>query len=110
MLKRIALATVLALPFIGALAAPFLTCDPYPATGPQPTEFVITVGTAAPITVAATKEADGDVALKWDVGTQTGSKTLTVKAKNAWGESAATAPFSFVAGVPAAAAGMRLVP
>lgn len=106
---------MLSLALLGALcstanAAPFLVCDPYPAAGPQPTEFLIAIGTAAPITVPATKEPDGDVILKWDVGTQTGAKNLTVKAKNAWGESAASAPFSFVAGVPPAAAGMRLVP
>lgn len=109
-MKKIAIATVLATASAGSIAAPFLVCDPYPATGPQPTDFVITVGTAAPITVPAFKEADGDVILKWDVGTLTGAKTLTVKAKNSWGESAATAPFSFVAGAPGPAAGMRLVP
>lgn len=109
-MKRIALIASLATASLTATAAPFLVCDPYPPSGPQPTEFVIAIGTAAPITVPATRESDGDVILKWDVGTQTGSKTLTVKAKNAWGESAVSAPFSFVAGAPPAVAGMRLVP
>ncbi len=94
-----------------ANAAPFLVCDPYPSSGPQPTEFLVTVGTAAPVTVPATRQTDGSVILKRDVaGIGTGAKTVTAKAKNAWGESAASAPFSFVAGAPPAAAGMRLVP
>lgn len=105
-----ALALALAVLAMAGCAAPFLVSDPYPATGPQPDQFLVTVGTAAPVTVPATKNADGTAYLKWDVGSiGTGPKTVTAKAKNAWGESAASAPFSFTAGAPGAAAGLRLV-
>lgn len=34
-------------------AAPFVVSDPYPSSGPQPTEFVITVsGQSAPVIIA----------------------------------------------------------
>lgn len=67
-------------------AAPFLVCDPYPADKPQPDVFLVTVGTAPPISVPASKDANGSVALKWDLASiGTGAKTVTVKAKSAWG-------------------------
>ena len=82
--------------------------DPYPSSGPQPTEFVITAsGQSAPIIVPATSTAQG-VMLKWDVSGITGSKTITAKARNAWGESAASGPFTFTAGTPAAPSGLGL--
>jgi len=92
-----------------ATAAPFLLCDPYPSSGPQPVEFLVTVGTAPPVVVPATRQTDGSVILKWDIaGIGTGAKTVTAKARNAWGESAASAPFSFTAGTPAAPGGIGL--
>ena len=101
-------------PFLFALAsmaiyaAPFVVSDPYPSSGPQPTEFVITVsGQSAPVIVPATSTAQG-VMLKWDVAGISGSKTITAKARNAWGESAATPPFTFTAGTPAAPTGIGL--
>ncbi len=103
-----------ALPFLWALASfpiyasPFLVSDPYPASGPQPTEFVISVsGTQTPVVVPATATPQG-VILKWDVAGVSGSKTLTAKARNAWGESAATPPFTFTAGTPAVPTGIGL--
>ena len=97
-----------ALPFLWALAsapiyaAPFVVSDPYPSSGPQPTEFVISVsGTQTPVVVPATATPQGAI-LKWDVSGVSGSKTITVKARNVWGESAATPPFTFTAGTPAA--------
>ncbi len=89
-------------------AAPFVVSDPYPSSGPQPTEFVITVsGQSAPVIVPATSTAQG-VMLKWDVAGISGSKTITAKARNAWGESAATNPFSFTAEKPTAPIGIGL--
>ena len=101
-------------PFLFALAsmpiyaAPFVVSDPYPTSGPQPTEFVISVsGQSAPVIVPATSTAQG-VMLKWDVAGISGSKTITAKARNAWGESAATPPFTFTAGTPATPSGIGL--
>lgn len=89
-------------------AAPFVVSAPYPSSGPQPTEFVITVsGQPTPVIVPATSTEQGAI-LKWDVAGITGSKTITVKARNPWGESAASGPFSFVAGVPDVPSGIGL--
>lgn len=89
-------------------AAPFVVSDPYPSSGPQPTEFVLTVsGQSAPVIVPATSTALGTI-LKWDVAGIAGSKTITAKARNAWGESAASGPFTFTAGTPAAPSGIGL--
>lgn len=93
-----------------AAAAPFLTCDPYPSTGQQPTEFVVTVsGIATPI-VSPAVDVTGGKALRLDLGplNLSGSKTVTAKARNAWGESAASAPFAFTAGIPAVPGGLGL--
>ena len=105
---------VSALPFLFALAsapiyaAPFVVSDPYPPDAAQPTEFVITVsGTQTPVIVPATATPQG-VILKWDVAAQEGSKTITVKARNMWGESAASLPFSFTAEKPVAPTGIGL--
>ena len=92
-----------------AQAAPFLTCDPYPPDKPQPDVFLIAIGTAAPVVSPAFKNPDGSVILKWDVGgVGTGLKAVKVRAKNAWGESA-DVPFTFTAGAPGTASGLRLV-
>ena len=89
-------------------AAPFVVSDPYPSSGPQPTEFVITVsGQPTPVIVPATSTEQGAI-LKWDVAGITGSTTITAKARNAWGESAASDPLSFVAGAPDAPSGLGL--
>ena len=103
-----------ALPFLFALAsfpiyaAPFVVSDPYPPDGPQPTEFVISVsGTQVPVIIPATTTPQGAI-LKWDVAAVKGSKTITAKARNPWGESAATPPFTFTAGTPAAPTGIGL--
>ena len=103
-----------ALPFLWVLAsfpiyaAPFVVSDPYPPDAAQPTEFVISVsGTQVPVIIPATATSQG-VIFKWDVAAQKGSKTITVKARNPWGESAATPPFTFTAGTPAAPTGIGL--
>jgi hypothetical protein len=97
------------LPFT-AQAAPFLTCAPYPSTVVQPTEFVVTVsGIAAPIVTPAV-DVTGGKAMHLDLGplNLSGNKTITAKARNGWGESAASAPFSFTAGSPATPSGFGL--
>lgn len=91
-------------------AAPYLTCDAYPATEQQPTEFVVTVtGIANPL-VSPAVDVTGGKALRLDLGplNLTGSRTVTAKARNAWGESASSAPFTFTAGVPVAPGGLGL--
>jgi hypothetical protein len=93
-------------------AAPFLVCDPYPATVTQPTEFVVTVsGITAPIVTPAV-DVTGGKAMRLDLGplNLSGAKTVTAKARNAWGESAASSPFSFTAGAPAVPTGIGLSP
>jgi hypothetical protein len=106
MKKSMLLGLFAALPVM-VQAAPFLTADPYPtnvATEIVPTSFVVTIsGIAAPITTPAVSVGTNQVGLKLDLGplNLTGSRTVTAKAKNAWGESASSLPFVFTAGVPA---------
>jgi hypothetical protein len=103
-----------ALPFLLAMAsapiyaAPFVVSDPYPPDAAQPTEFVISVsGMQQPVVIPSTATPQGAI-LKWDVSGVSGSKTITAKARNPWGESAATPPFTFTAGTPAAPTGIGL--
>lgn len=43
-----------------AWSAPFLVCDPYPATGQQPAEFVVTIsGLTAPVITPAVETPQG---------------------------------------------------
>lgn len=94
-------------------AAPFLTCDPYPTnvTGQAiPTEFVVTIsGITNPIVTPAV-DVTGGKGMRLDLGplNLSGTKTVTAKARNAWGESAASAPFVFTAGVPGVPTGFGL--
>lgn len=93
-----------------AQAAPFLTCDPYPPDKAQPDTFLVIVGTAAPIASPAFRNPDGSVMLKYDLaGVGLGLKTVKARAKNAWGESGDSNPFTFTAGAPATVGGLRLV-
>lgn len=101
---------LLALLPLTANAAPFLVCTPYPSTGAQPTEFVVTIsGVTAPIVTPAV-DVTGGKAMRLDLGplNLSGAKTVTAKARNAWGESAASSPFTFTAGGPAAPGGIGL--
>lgn len=105
--------TVLALTASPVMAAPFLACDPYPTNQPAaavPTEFVVTIsGITAPIVTPAV-DVTGGKALKLDLGplNLSGTRTATAKARNQWGESAASAPFTFTAGPPASPTGLGL--
>jgi hypothetical protein len=94
-------------------AAPFLISSPYPtdvATQVVPTEFVVSISGLTPITTPAVPAGSNQVRLRLDLGPLelSGAKTATAKARNAWGESANSAPFSFTAGAPAVPTGIGL--
>ena len=112
-MRKIFLIPIMLLIAIGPVsAAPFLTCDPYPTTGAYPTEFVVTVsGITNPIVTPAV-DVTGGKAMRLDLGplNLSGAKTVTAKSRNAWGESANSAPFSFTAGSPAPVTGIGLLP
>lgn len=110
MVGLVALALALSALINSALAAPFLVCDPYPSTAVQPTEFIVTIsGVPAPITTPAVDVAGGK-AMKLDLGplNLSGSRTITAKAKNLWGASADSLPFTFTAGPPGLPTGITL--
>jgi hypothetical protein len=102
---------LLALLPVSGYSAPFLVCDPYPNTVTQPTEFVVTFssGVTNPIVTPAV-DIPGGKAMRLDLGplNLSGAKVVTAKARNSWGESAASSPFSFTAGVPASPGGIGL--
>lgn len=109
MKRQLLFATLIALPAL-VVASPFLISDPYPATSQQPTEFVVTIsGIANPI-VSPAVDVTGGKALKLDLGplNLSGAKTVTAKARNAWGVSADSNPLDFSAGVPGSPTGLGL--
>jgi hypothetical protein len=67
-MKRLLLILAMVLLPMVALASPFLTCDPYPTTVTQPTEFGIIMDTASVDTyVPATTNTDGSKGLNYDL-------------------------------------------
>jgi len=73
----------------GLLANPVLTCDPYPATGIQPTGFVVVLDEVTTREVPAKKYPDGSLGLWYDIGEiADGIHTVKVKAVKAAGKSA----------------------
>ena len=98
----------LMLPSLG-FASPFLICDPYPTTVTQPSEFVVTISGMSIITSPAVNSPEGKF-LKLDLGplNLTGTKTVTARAKNQWGESADSLPLTFTVGVPTKPTGITL--
>lgn len=85
-----------------AFASPFIVCDPYPSSSPQPDSFTVvlngTTYTSAPQAVSGQGvRLHFDIAGKW----LSGANNATVKAVNMFGESS-TSPLAFSAGVPAA--------
>jgi hypothetical protein len=96
-MKKILLGLIFVFAFcISACAAPFLSCDPYPATAALPTSFVLIIDGGSPIETGVQINADGSVQLHYDLGTiSVGSHTVTVQAKNLWGVSLASTPFQF---------------
>ena len=64
------------------LAGPVLVCDPYPASGIQPTKFVVNVNGRA-VDVLPEKHPDGGLYLRYDLGSLAdGIYTVKVKAVN----------------------------
>lgn len=93
---------------LSAASSPFLVCDPYPDGTPQPTEFVITVsGMTAPIVSPAVRGPQG-VHLKWSAADLRGNRTITVRARNPWGESPPSAPFAITTGAPSSPGGLKI--
>src|SRR5208282_3416858 len=102
---------------VTASAAPFLTCDPYPA---NPTDGALNVVTfivtgnvpGSPVSIQSMIGTGGMQYFFYDLSTLTNNTyTVTVAAVNGYGqEGAASVPFTFTKGVPAAPANLRIVP
>lgn len=94
-----------------AFAAPFLVCDPYPNTGPQPDSFSVGLDSGALISVLARTNGDGSRDLFYDLaplGISNGSHQFKVTAvSSVWGSST-VANFPFVKAVPTAPSGLGL--
>ena len=107
-MKRKIAAVLFSLASAPIYVAPFIVSDPYPPAGPQPTEFVIKFkGSTEQVVVPATKTDQGAI-LKWDIANIAGTKTITAVARNSWGESEDSIPFTFTAGAPATPSGLTL--
>ena len=104
------LALLMAMGASATQAAPFLVSDSYPATAIQPDSFVVNVSGNPPVTVPSVKDSAGLNYLKYDVAALSGQRTITVQAKNAWGVSSASAPFTVTAGSPPIPAGITITP
>lgn len=78
--------------------------------GQQPTEFVVTISGVTNPVVTPAVDVVGGKAMKLDLGplNLTGAKTVTAKARNAWGESSSSSPLTFTAGAPAVPSGITL--
>lgn len=118
---------VLILAFFGqaAIAAPFLTADPYLATAEQPVRFDLFFDTAATpvsstavlcntaaVTAGICAAADGSKILRYDVaGLSKGAHTVTAQACNiSIGCSASSSSFAFSTATPGIPSGLRVVP
>ena len=93
-----------------AMAAPYLVSDRYPADAIQPESFIINISGKEAVEVLAEQDEDGLYYLRYDVANLSGQKTITVKAKNSWGVSAASSPFTVTAGFPPVPAGITVIP
>lgn len=101
-----------------AFAAPFLTCNPYPAnadSGQNIVSFVITFTSPTglnPVTVQAQVGAGGAQYLYYDLSTLGNSSyTVTAAAVNGYAlESPQSSPFTFAKGIPSAPSGLTIVP
>lgn len=111
LLTKYLLATFSMLVCMPADAAPFLTCDPYGPSAPQPTTFLLSMDGAAEIMVPAVDAAPATAGktLRYDLaGVPFGRHRVVVKAKNASATSAA-ATLTFDVGL-ATPEGMIIVP
>jgi hypothetical protein len=79
---------------------PYLISDPYPSSGPQPDEFMVTIDGSPPVVSLAQPVADGGKRLHYDVGSVAiGTHNVSVLARKqdptwGWIESAPS-PFVF---------------
>lgn len=92
------------------LAAPFVYCDPFPATL-QVDGFKIRIDGGAWIDVPPAVDGSGGKYIKFDLAPlnlATGNHTGEVLAYNIWGDGEVT-PFSFSKGVPSPPASIRLL-
>lgn len=108
-MKLFTLTAVLFLVAALGSAQPYLTCDPYPASGAQPDDFVIVLDGNTYYS-AAVVDANGLRILLFDLAGlwQPGQNSTIVWARNVWGESAQV-PFDFNAGLPTGPQNFRVV-
>ncbi|MCJ7663077.1 MAG: hypothetical protein MUO24_02415 [Desulfobacterales bacterium] len=93
---------VLALLTSTAWGAPFLVCDPY-VVSEKVDQFSISIDGASAIILPAETLANGTTRIKYDLApVVAGTHSVSIKAINIWGESAAS-PFSFTRSVPSKA-------
>ena len=93
-----------------AQAAPLLVCDPAPASEQVTHAQVTTNGTAGAWIPYTTQTIGGTTyCVLQDLATLTsGSYTVTAKFRNAWGDSVASSPFTFVKAIPGAPSGIAI--
>jgi len=93
-----------------ALSAPLLVCDPAPAAE-LVTHVQVTTGGVAGTWVAYTTQTFGGVlyCVLQDLSPlANGNYTVTVKFRNSWGDSVASAPFTFTKALPGRPSGMDI--
>jgi hypothetical protein len=89
-------------------AAPFLVCDPYPASSAVTSFTIFWDGATTGISVPVFTDATGTY-IHLDLASVTnGSHTVKARAKNSWGESADSSPFVFVKQAPATPLNTRI--
>ena len=92
--------------FVGyASATPFLVCDPYPVTGPQPTSFSCAFDNGALVSFPPAVNTDGSVQIHYDIASlAVGAHSVQCSASNVYGSSALSPKFAWFAGIPSAPA------
>jgi len=94
-----------------AVAAPFLTCDPYPASD-EISGFSLQFDGGAWINILPHTLPDGKVTIMYDLaGLPVGAHVVKAKARNLWAESGESAPFAFTkSGTPKVPGVLRISP
>ena len=117
-MRKILVFILLLVGTLSANAAPFLTCDPFPAnadTGLNVVSFVITFTAPTgmnPVTVQAQIGTGGAQYMFYDLAPlANASYTVTAAAVNGFAqEGPQSDPFTFAKGVPAKLTGLKIVP
>jgi hypothetical protein len=95
-MRNLFLVLVFLLMSVTLFGQPFLVCDSYPSSAPQPTSFVLTFDNSAPIEVPVYVNTDNSVQIHYDLtALSSGAHTVVAQAKDLWGVSDASAPFAF---------------